>query len=111
VVRSIKKESEPPAAKDEKGSGKKSRKENKHEKREKYNKDRPALIQTLGSIFADGGCIDAFRFKLFSVKYLLCLWYVSSLSLIGTIRWSVFVVVSQGLNKALCFSLLLLSFY
>ncbi len=53
VVRNIKKEADLPSAKEERG-GKKGRKENKHEKREKHSKDRPALIQTLGSIFADG---------------------------------------------------------
>ena len=53
VVRNIKKEADLPSAREERG-GKKGRKENKHEKREKHSKDRPALIQTLGSIFADG---------------------------------------------------------
>ncbi len=53
VVRNIKKEADLPGAREERG-GKKGRKENKHEKREKHSKDRPALIQTLGSIFADG---------------------------------------------------------
>jgi len=56
VVRNIKKEADLPSAREERG-GKKGRKENKHEKREKHSKDRPALIQTLGSIFADGEII------------------------------------------------------
>ncbi len=57
VTRNIKKEGADKATatstKTDKG-GKRDRKENKHEKREKHHKDRPALIQTLGSVFADG---------------------------------------------------------
>ena len=56
VQRNVKKEPDLTAVKEDKG-GKKGRKENKHEKREKFNKDRPALIQTLGSVFADGESI------------------------------------------------------
>jgi hypothetical protein len=57
VTRNIKKEAEQQPAKEEKsGGGKRGKKENKqHEKRDnKHHKDRPALIQTLGSVFADG---------------------------------------------------------
>lgn len=58
VTRNIKKEGSDTTTaskldKPDKG-GKRDRKENKHEKREKHHKDRPALIQTLGSVFADG---------------------------------------------------------
>lgn len=55
VTRNIKKETpDQAAAKSREEKGKRDRKENKQEKREKHHKDRPALIQTIGSIFADG---------------------------------------------------------